>query len=216
MALACIVFDCDGIILDSVDVKTQAFGRVADPFGKEARKALVDYHTLHGGVSRYEKFAWLVRREKGRDITPDESRRMGEAFVAYCLEAVANAPLVPGFLDVAERWFGRVPLYVASGTPHEELVQVLTDRNLAPKFAGIYGTPPAKAALLQTIVHRDAKVDPKATVMVGDSQTDMDAALIVGTKFYGRGGYFANSPWPWHEDLTKLNDYLEELWQATL
>ncbi len=212
MALACIVFDCDGIILDSVDVKTLAFGRVAEKaYGQAARDKLVAYHTLHGGVSRYEKFAWLVRGEEGREITPEESRAMGGDFVAYCLEAVEKAPLVPGFAEVLDRWLGRVPMYVASGTPHEELVQVLTDRGLAPKFAGIYGTPPAKAGLLQTIVHKDAKVDPKAAVMIGDSKTDMDAAVIVGTLFYGRGEFFRNSSWPWHEDLTRLNDYLEEV-----
>ncbi len=211
MALACIVFDCDGIILDSVDVKTHAFARVAEPFGASARDRLVEYHTLHGGVSRFEKFAWLIREEKGRDITPEESKRMGEDFVRYCLEGVEQSPFVPGFMDTLNHWHGRVPLYVASGTPHQELVEVLTRRGIASKFAGIYGTPPAKAALLQTIVLKDAKVDPKATVMVGDSTTDLDAAIIVGTLFYGRGAFFENGPWPCYKDLTRLNEYLETL-----
>ena len=36
MALSLIVFDCDGVILESVDAKTKAFGQVAEPLG--ARK----------------------------------------------------------------------------------------------------------------------------------------------------------------------------------
>ena len=37
MALSLIVFDCDGVILESVDAKTKAFGQVAEPLGAEAR-----------------------------------------------------------------------------------------------------------------------------------------------------------------------------------
>ena len=51
MALSLIVFDCDGVILESVDAKTKAFGQVAEPLGAEARDRLLLYHTLPGGVS---------------------------------------------------------------------------------------------------------------------------------------------------------------------
>ena len=33
MALSLIVFDCDGVILESVDAKTKGFGQVAEPLG---------------------------------------------------------------------------------------------------------------------------------------------------------------------------------------
>lgn len=39
MALKCLVFDCDGVILDSVPVKTRAFARLAEPYGEEAATA---------------------------------------------------------------------------------------------------------------------------------------------------------------------------------
>lgn len=213
MALACVIFDCDGVIIESADVKAGAFAAVC----RETAPALVDefvaYVTLHGGVSRFEKFAWLVRKAHGREITPEESAAMGEAFHRACYQAVIQTPLVPGFLDTAERWHTRVPLYVASGTPHYELVEVLENRGLARYFAGICGTPPAKAALLANIL-RGADCPPDQAVMVGDSKTDADAALINGTKFYGRGAYFADSGHPWGRDLTGLNQHLETLAQS--
>ena len=210
MALACIAFDCDGVILESVDAKTNAFARLAEPFGPKAVDALVRYHTLHGGVSRYEKFIWFFKEILGRDISKEENEDWGERFIRYSLEEVYGCALVPGVMDVLEAWKGKVPMYVASGAPHEELVDVLTKRKLAPYFEGIYGSPPAKAAVLQNIV-RQAKVNPADTVMIGDSKTDMDAALIVGTKFYGRGEYFAAFSHPWQKDLTGLNAYLQTL-----
>lgn len=210
MALACIAFDCDGVILESVDAKTNAFARLAEPFGPKAVDAMVRYHTLHGGVSRYEKFTWFFQEIVGRDISKEENEDWGERFIRYSLEEVYGCALVAGVMDVLEAWKGKVPMYVASGAPHEELVDVLTKRKLAPYFEGIYGSPPAKAAVLQNIV-RQAKVNPADTVMIGDSKTDMDAALIVGTKFYGRGEYFAAFSHPWQKDLTGLNAYLQTL-----
>ncbi|MCC8194579.1 MAG: HAD hydrolase-like protein [Deltaproteobacteria bacterium] len=208
MALSCIVFDCDGIILESVDAKTAAFSRISDEVAPNLTGSFIDYVVLHGGVSRFEKFSWLIRQAFGRDITPEESRDFGEKFIHYCLEAVVASPLVPGFEETAKRWHGRVPLYVASGTPQYELDEVLRRRGLDGYFTKIYGTPPAKAALLLNAL-RDSGAAPEETVMVGDSKTDMDAAIIAGTLFYGRGDYFKNTHWPWGSDLTPLNDYLD-------
>ena len=65
MGLRCLVFDCDGVLLDSVPAKTQAFARLARPYGQEAEKRFVQFHQSHGGVSRYEKFAWFFREILG-------------------------------------------------------------------------------------------------------------------------------------------------------
>ena len=102
MALSLIVFDCDGVILESVDAKTKAFGQVAEPLGAEARDRLLLYHTLHGGVSRREKFAWLYREVFHREITPEEMENCCARFVSHALDNVLNAPLVPGVMDVLE------------------------------------------------------------------------------------------------------------------
>ena len=74
-------------------------------------------------------------------------------------------------MDVLERWHGRVPMYVCSGTPQEELQSVLEQRGLARYFTGICGTPPAKAELLKGIVRKE-RIDPADAVMVGDATTD--------------------------------------------
>lgn len=210
MALSCIIFDCDGIIMESVDAKNTALARICNELDPAFTKLFTAYVELHGGMSRVEKFAWLIREMYGREITPEESRALCAKVPEYSLQAVLDSPLVPGFLDVAKRWRGRVPMYVASGTPHYELVEVLHKRGLDRYFTGICGTPPAKAALLINIL-REAGADPKHTVMVGDSKTDEDAALIAGTLFYGRGPFFADGRHPWGDDLTGLNEFLENL-----
>ena len=208
MGVRCIIFDCDGVILESVSVKNDAFARLGGDISPEAQEKLLQYHLANLGVSRFAKFAWLYHELYGRDITAEESGEMGTAFACYCLEAVQAAPFVPGFLDVLDRWQGVVPMYVASGTPQAELAQVLEMRGIVSRFAGIYGTPPEKKLLLEHII-ADAGVSPGATIMVGDSSTDMRAAEHAGTLFYGRGSHFSRTRYPWHADLTQLNNYLE-------
>jgi len=51
-----LVFDCDGVVLNSNKIKTQAFYEAAKHFGHESAQALVDYPVANGGISRYAKF----------------------------------------------------------------------------------------------------------------------------------------------------------------
>lgn len=207
MSLQCLVFDCDGVILDSVPVKTRAFARLAEPFGPEARDRFVMYHTVHGGVSRYKKFEWFFREVLGREISQEESARWGRLFAQYALDEVRRCPLIPGVSDVLETWKGRLPLYVCSGAPEEELRLVLRERRLDAYFVGIHGSPPAKAQVLERII-RDAGVEAENTLMVGDAVTDRHAAEHAGALFYGVGQELKGGPFPWGADLTGLNDWI--------
>ena len=63
-----IVFDCDGVILDSNVVKTEAYFRTAKNLGASDAQAqqLVDYHIKLGGISRYHKFDWYKKIQNHR------------------------------------------------------------------------------------------------------------------------------------------------------
>ncbi len=202
-AIELVVFDCDGVLLESVEAKSLAFEQLVRAHGPEAVDRLLAFHHAHGGVSRYEKFAWFVREVLGREITPEESQNMGQQFAKLSRANVLDAPMVPGALDALDALRGTLPLYVASGAPHGELVEILTLRGLAGYFTDIYGSPPAKSALLRRCIDRSG-VAPTATLMIGDSSTDLDAARENGTQFYGRGSQFAAHGVPWGHDLTEL------------
>lgn len=210
MALKCLVFDCDGVILDSVPVKTKAFGRLAEPYGAEARDRFVMYHAMHGGVSRYLKFAWFFREILGREISEDESSAWGRKFEEYALDEVRKCPLVPGALETLRRWKGVLPMYVCSGAPGSEVENILRERQLDAYFTGIFGTPPAKAKLLAEIISNQAMLLPEETLMVGDATTDRDAAEENECLFYGIGPQLKGGNFPWSMDLEPLNAWIEK------
>lgn len=208
-SVKCLVFDCDGVLLDSVPVKTRAFARLAEPYGQEAVDRLVMYHARHGGVSRFRKFAWFYEEILGREITPEESEAWGRKFADLALEEVRKCPLIPGVEAVLQTWAGRLPMYVCSGAPKAELDLVLAERKLAPYFKDIVGSPPAKSELLKNIVKKEPGFASSEFLMVGDASTDRNAAEIAETQFYGIGQGLKGGPYPWSENLLPLNQWLK-------
>lgn len=209
MPLKCIVFDCDGVILDSVPVKTRAFKRLAEPYGAEAADRFEMYHSLHGGVSRYLKFEWFFKEILNREITSEEKAEWSRKFEKYALDEVRKCQLIPGALETLQTWRDKLPLYVCTGAPQAEVSMILAERGLSHYFKAIYGSPPIKSRLLTTIIKKDACLVPEEVVMVGDARTDLEAAEENGSLFYGVGPELKGGNFPWSPDLLPLNEWIK-------
>jgi beta-phosphoglucomutase-like phosphatase (HAD superfamily) len=204
-----LALDFDGVILDSVAVKAEAFRRVCAPYGPELTDRLLRYHRLEGGVNREVKLRWMFREAHGRECTDGELRALWAQFVEHMEAALWQCPFLPGFEDLLAAWRGRVPICVCSGAPQQELIDLLAARGKAGYFTSIRGYPPAKEELLADILH-EADASPQRCVMVGDSFTDSRAAEVNGTLFYGIGELFAGSAYPHGRDLRDCNLWLRE------
>ena len=51
-----LVFDFDGVLADSVDIKADAFAELYSPYGSEIVEQVVAHQLANGGMSRFEKF----------------------------------------------------------------------------------------------------------------------------------------------------------------
>jgi phosphoglycolate phosphatase-like HAD superfamily hydrolase len=207
-AIDVVVFDCDGVLLDSVPVKTRTFGLLFEDLGPEAAKYVTDFHLAHGGMSRYAKFEHYYRQFHGREITPEESAALDKRFNELALAELLRTPFLPGVEEFLKAHRATWPLYVASGAPQYELEIVLSKVGLAGYFKGILGSPTPKARLLADIVAAEG-ADPGRVLMIGDSGTDLDAARTVGTRFVGIGEF--PEPVAWLPDLTALADHIAGL-----
>lgn len=201
------MFDCDGVLIESNAVKTLAFGQTVKEFGQEAMDHLMDYHLENGGISRFKKFEWFYREVVKAPLSDQMMGTLCDRFTKNCIDAVLAAPMVGGARECLDLLNGRVPLFVASGTPEQELREILIKRGLAPYFKGISGTPPEKQYLLERIINENG-LGASSVLMVGDAVTDLKAAQYCNTLFYGRGDRFRQDNVPWNEDLTGLVEYL--------
>jgi HAD superfamily hydrolase (TIGR01549 family) len=205
-----VVFDFDGVVLESADIKTNAFRELFD-----GNEEAVTYHLAHVGVSRYEKFRHIVTEILEQPYTEAEERELGQRFNQLVLDEVLRCPFVPGARELLDRRHREVPLFVASGTPQPELRQIVAARGIEHVFAGVYGTPPTKGEIIGRILF-ERELDEPEVVMVGDADTDLKGAREVGVRFVGRvrpgdPNPFENESVPVVDDLAELDSRWAEL-----
>lgn len=180
-----IIFDFDGVLAESVDVKTKAFACLFADYGKEVVQKVVDYHLKNGGVSRYEKFKYYYKEILKEPLSNEKLNELGERFSQLVVDEVVKAPEVKGANKFLERYYKDLCFYVVSGTPEEELKQIINKRNMQKYFLGVYGSPAKKGELIQNIL-KDNGYKKIEVMVTGDSITDYEAAKNAGVNFAGR------------------------------
>jgi len=180
-----VIFDFDGVIVESVDVKTRAFAALYAPYGPEVVARVVAYHLDHGGISRFEKFRHFHREFLGTPLSIEEETSLGVRFSALVEDAVVASPWVPGAREFLECYHREISLFVASGTPDTELKRIIAGRFMADYFVAVHGAPATKSKIIARIL-RERKFQAQRVLMVGDSKADYEGANSTGVRFLAR------------------------------
>ncbi len=176
-----IIFDCDGVLIDSNQLKTEAFRNILKSYPAEAVEAFIDHHRRNGGVSRYVKLQSFLTETIGRDDHKEELEYLLEQFGLESARLYQKAAITLGTLDALEHFKERLPMFVASGSDEEELRAALEKRGLSKYFQAIYGSPKPKHECVGLIFEQMEKNTDG--IMVGDAITDYKAAEALGLKF---------------------------------
>ncbi|MBF0203598.1 MAG: HAD family hydrolase [Desulfamplus sp.] len=196
MALQAVFFDFDGVILDSVHVKTKAFAILFSSYGPEIEKQVIEYHLAHGGISRFEKFRYYYEELLHTPVSEEQILKLGDQFSELALQGVLEAPFIEGALEsLKELHQKRIPAFVVSGTPEEELKHIIRKRNIDLWFKEVHGSPRLKHEIVLDIQTR-YNLELSACLFVGDAMTDYNAAAITGTDFLGIVPPNLSSPFP--------------------
>lgn len=192
-ATRAVVLDFDGVVLESADIKTEAFRELfADR--PEHVDAIVAYHLANVGISRFVKFDWIHRELLHLPLAEPDRLALSERFSAIALHKVLACPFVPGARDALAALSGRVPVFVASGTPQAELETIVARRGLAGSFARVWGSPTTKEQAIRAVLgERSLAVDE--VVFVGDGQSDLAAAQATGVRFVARSASGERPSW---------------------
>lgn len=176
------VFDCDGVLLDSNRVKTEAFYRAAEPYGEKNASRLVEYHVNNGGISRYVKFELFLTDIVGRSaVDQNELQPLLDSYAAYVRDGLRSCDVAEG-LGALRELTADASWMVVSGGDQQELREVFQARQLDGYFdKGIFGSPDTKDEVLSREIRTGSISLP--AVFVGDSQYDAEAASRAGLDF---------------------------------
>jgi len=185
-----IVFDFDGTLVDSNDIKLQTFYEVTkayDPTGSTVTRVLKQFPNK----DRYGIFQELARELLTKNLAIDAvnleslATKWAEAYTIRCEKAIENCEEVPG-TSATLKWISgqNIPIFINSRTPTITLKRLVTLRSLHSYISEIYGAPASKSQNLRQIQNQ-TQAEPKEILFVGDSEDDREAAVDVGCYFVG-------------------------------
>jgi len=182
--ISSVIFDFDGVLVESAEVKTDAFAQLFSAYPEKVHE-IIEYHVKNMGISRYVKFRYFYENILKKELSKDEEMELGEEFSQIVLEKILKAPFVGGALDFLDKYHKKLSLFIASGTPDEELHYITEKRGISHYFKEIHGAPRTKPEILIDILSRYLW-RASEVVFVGDAESDLQAAKESGVCFVAR------------------------------
>ncbi|TET81040.1 MAG: HAD family phosphatase [Anaerolineales bacterium] len=176
-----VIFDLDGLMIESESIGYQVWRQVVAEFGSEMSEAL--YREFIGKTP--EATIDLVCEILGLSISPQDlsERYWRQRTETMCVEAQAVEGLVTLIEDLHQH---HVPLGVASNSPTDYVERVLEALQLRQRFQAVIGSDqvpegkPAPDVYLATAAA--LTVDPQDCLAIEDSPTGLQAALNAGMR----------------------------------
>jgi len=170
-----VFLDFDGVIKDSVEVKSDAFEQLFSSYGEDIAKCVRTHHEANGGISRYEKLPLYL---EWVGIRPDKNTidEFAKQFSSLAKSGVIHSPWVAGMPDYLINRANTKTLFLVTATPQKEMEEILDALNILHCFKRVIGSPTNKTVAVFTMMEK-YKIRPEDAVMVGDSTSDHQAAL---------------------------------------
>lgn len=177
------VFDCDGVILDSNLLKTQAYYDTAIAFGasQEQAQAIMDYHVKLGGISRYPKYQHFLAEIMQQPVTEEDMDFLLARFATEIHQGLLTCKVADGLYELRQQ-YPDATWMVLSGGDQAELRGLFQERALDSLFdGGIFGSPDNKDQVLKRELENGNIIKPG--LFLGDSKYDHEAASAAGLDF---------------------------------
>jgi len=180
-----LIFDFDGVILESADIKTDAYRKLFKREYPDKVEEFIKYHIQNAGISRYVKVQYFYEKILGIRITDKKKKELINNFSKIVLKETLDASFIKGMPEFLEENYKKLPLFVVTGTPTEEVNLIIKKRKLNIYFKEIHGSPKEKKDIIFYILSR-YKWNPKEVVFFGDAESDLRAAEETGVIFIAR------------------------------
>ena len=208
-----IIFDCDGVLLNSNFKKSEAYRYAAIDFGatKEQAEKLVQYHVENTGISRYVKFEYFLTNILQQPFNEDHFSFLIKSLNHHVLEVLSDCEVADG-LDKLRELTKNQHWMVMSGGDQEEVRTILASKHLDHLFDyGIFGSPDSKHDIVKHHLENNSNFMP--AIFFGDAEYDLKTAKNFNLDFVFISGWTDFTGWK--ETIKKENikslEFLKDL-----
>ena len=181
-----IAFDFDGVLVNSNELKEKAYFAVlpaSDHF--LVRKIFADKKVVQTRAAVFRAL-FSAKGFFGESLEKQSADFSGR-YNDFVQEGIETMGFVPGAEDILRKLSGKYPLYINSHTPHDALLETVVRLGAGHFFKGVFGRKnlnSKKSEVLREIIAKE-KAAPEEVLMVGDADSDFEAASEAGCKFVG-------------------------------
>tara|TARA_R100000789_G_C2980381_1_gene143292 strand:- start:161 stop:805 length:645 start_codon:yes stop_codon:yes gene_type:complete len=181
-----ILWDFDGVILDSMKIRSLGFKKVLAQYPSKQMNALVNYHKKNGGLSRYVKFRYFLEEIRGLEkVEEEEVQKLSELYSSIMRKHLLSKDLlIDEVLEFISRTYQKFDMHIVSGSDGEELRYLCRNLDINNYFKSIQGSPTPKIELVGSLLSKYG-YDRKKVCLIGDSINDYDAAIANNIDFFG-------------------------------
>ena len=182
-------FDCDGVVLDSNQIKVDAMRESLEVcgFSKKSVQSCIDFFRKNFGISRYKHIEHFI--DNILDIKSKNKNLISQKLLANFSKRVSTqylqANFCDGFLEFVK--VNKNQCNIVSGSDQIELIDVLSKKGIISRFDYVLGSPTTKIDnLINLKKHYSNSV---VHYYFGDALGDYEAAISAGYLFFGVLGY---------------------------
>lgn len=180
-----ILWDFDGVIMDSMPTRSLGFVKVLEQYPQDQIDALLRYHNLNGGLSRYVKFRYFFEHIRNESITEAQVQELANQFSTVMLSLLLDKTLlIQDSVDFIQHNYKNYRMHIVSGSDGNELNKICDALGLSPNFLSIQGSPTPKNELVRAVLEANS-YQKDEVVLIGDSINDHQAAQVNQIRFIG-------------------------------
>ena len=197
-----LIYDFDGVICDSVNIKTEAFLELYKKENDNIKIKVKKYHLDNGGVSRFEKIKYFETILLNKKYSKKNIKVLTDYFGELVKEKVINSTYINGVLDFLKINYINSRQFICTGTPEFEIKEIVKKKEINYLFNGIFGSPKSKTEIINNIMI-DNSINNSDCIFFGDTMTDYNASIETGISFIG----IRNNNTIFPEETIIINDF---------
>ena len=203
-----IIFDFDGVLAESVQVKTDAFFKLYSKYGQKIVEKVIEHHKANGGMSRFKKFSYYHKTLLNIELSKNEIKNLSNTFSDLVMNGVIESNEVPGASWFLNKYFKIKHYWIVSATPTNEIQHIAEQRGIANYFVEIYGSPTDKIKNVCDIIEKN-NLDNNKIVFLGDAINDFEAAAYNDIQFILRETPDNKPHFSRYDDIKRFTDFYE-------